>query len=269
MFEITEEIMFRGEKVNKKELCDKTGVSFETLSDIEEYGLGTRMAFSNEYRMTKESYEGMEHFNSVIYRLMGEWFGYKECCIEAFVNRDRGDEKTYMPHDKNGVWCGSGYIPCTECSKELDKLTDKSQLKEFTGRDYWNDNTMLNPFVAMEINDPRMDKLCEKYKVDKEIVLMDKSEDMYNLIHAMGEMFGVSIRDGEELKNVVCKFIDTGRIKHTLVDELELSDRAKNNLKSNNIYTLVQVQSLTKEDLLKMKNLYRKDNEDISKYLIK
>lgn len=267
MFEITEEIIFKGNKVNKKELCESTGVSLETVTDIEEYGLGTRMAFSNEYRMTKESCDGIDHFKSVIYRLMGEWFGYNECCIEAFVTRS--EEEGDIPTDDNRIWCGSGYVPCEKCAKELDKLTSRTQLKEVTGRDYWNDCSMLDPFIAMEIDNPRMNELCEKYKVDKEIVLADKAEDMYNLMHSISDMFGVKVRDAEELKNIVCRFIDTGRIKHTLVDELDLSERAKNNLKSNNIYTLIQVQSLTETDLLKMKNLYRKDNEDITKYLKK
>jgi len=47
-------------------------------------------------------------------QLLGEFLGYPDCCIQAFLKRDKKPTSFKLR--------GTGYIPCEECNK-LDEKT--------------------------------------------------------------------------------------------------------------------------------------------------
>lgn len=65
------------------------------------------------------------HLSSEIdqWRWYGEWFGYPDCCIDAFCNLE---DKDY-----DNVFIGTGYVPCKSCvsNKSVGQLVSEISLR--------------------------------------------------------------------------------------------------------------------------------------------
>ena len=79
---------------------------------------------------------------------IGKVLMYPECCIKQFI--EDADKKTkylrqhgqLMPNKYESMktkptWFGSGFIPCDECKKKVNRM-NREQLKEWLGRDVWD-----------------------------------------------------------------------------------------------------------------------------------
>ncbi|KGX39663.1 hypothetical protein [Burkholderia pseudomallei] len=75
------------------------------------------------------------------WRIVGNFFGYPSCCVEAFVRDNCDATKTRYPQ---APWIGTGYVPCLACAEKAlpdfqafvdTKIAPHRKLKEAFPRD--------------------------------------------------------------------------------------------------------------------------------------
>lgn len=70
----------------------------------------------------------------------GKRFGYPECCIRAFIDRNIDDDNIILPNRiQRRVSNGKGFIPCSYCSWKVlsrqckleDLIKDRKERRQF------------------------------------------------------------------------------------------------------------------------------------------
>lgn len=69
-------------------------------------------------------------YNKVLWQVWGEFYNYPKCCVKAFIGEGSA-------RDRQGVWRGSGFVPCIECANKLDGK-DKEYFINWLGRNPFN-----------------------------------------------------------------------------------------------------------------------------------
>ena len=99
--------------------------------------------------------------------IFGEYYNYKSCCIDSFINIDYEDR--YWVKSSHSYY-GTGFIPCEKCCEEVKDFTI-SELNSWLGR---NDIDRTLRDIKDEyidtlnvVNSGKFDELCIKYKYDK------------------------------------------------------------------------------------------------------
>ena len=100
-------------------------------------------------------------------RIFGEYYNYKSCCIDSFINIYYEDR--YWVKSSHSYY-GTGFIPCEKCCVEIKDFT-MEELNSWLGRKDVNTTlrTIKEEYVdnLNVINSKKFDDLCVKYEYDK------------------------------------------------------------------------------------------------------
>ena len=99
--------------------------------------------------------------------IFGEYYNYKPCCIESFINIDYEDR--YWVESSHSYY-GTGFIPCEKCCEEIKDFTI-AELNSWLVRSDVNITlrTIKEEYIDTlnVVNSKKFDDLCVKYGYDK------------------------------------------------------------------------------------------------------
>ena len=105
--------------------------------------------------------------DEILCRIYGEYYNYKPCCIDNFINSHHSD-RTYV--NRTHSYFGTGFIPCNKCCDEIKDYTF-DEFKIWLGRnDIDNESKSIkDEYVKaiIEVNSDKFNELCKKYNYDK------------------------------------------------------------------------------------------------------
>jgi hypothetical protein len=105
--------------------------------------------------------------DEILCRIYGEYYGYKSCCIDNFINTDY-TERNYIKDSH--IYIGTGFIPCEKCYGEIENYTFE-EFKIWIGRDNIDRSVkdLRYEYIdALRITNSNIfSELCLKYNYDK------------------------------------------------------------------------------------------------------
>lgn len=64
------------------------------------------------------------------YHKVGEWLGYPNCCIDAFIERAIADREIPLTAQQKAVHGSRGFIPCPVCAETVTEETIENLIKD-------------------------------------------------------------------------------------------------------------------------------------------
>ncbi len=105
-------------------------------------------------------------------RIFGEYYNYKPCCIDSFINIYYEDR--HWIKDSHSYY-GTGFIPCEKCCEEIKDFTI-AELNSWLVRSDIDRSVkdIKEEYIdtLKVINSEKFDDLCVKYEYDKSSLVM-------------------------------------------------------------------------------------------------
>jgi hypothetical protein len=84
----------------------------------------------------------MKNKSLILNKILGQYFGYPECCINDFMKRNEVEPSIPLDISNDTRFTGSGYIPCRFCYNSMVNYTKEDIIFRLKRNIYINLTTM-------------------------------------------------------------------------------------------------------------------------------